>query len=67
LKEVFGSGTAAVAVNVKQITYKDSDLELDLSKASIAHRLKQEISGIRHGSIDDTRDWIKPVLEQVQA
>ncbi|MDH3244115.1 MAG: branched-chain amino acid aminotransferase [Saprospiraceae bacterium] len=67
LKEVFGSGTAAVAVNVKQITYKDSDLELDLSKASIADRLKQEISGIRHGSIDDTRDWIKPVLEQVQA
>lgn len=67
LKEVFGSGTAAVAVNVKQITYRDSDLVLDLSKASIANKLKQEISAIRHGSITDTRGWIKPVLEQVQA
>ncbi len=67
LTEVFGSGTAAVAVDVELIQYKHHRLQLQPSKDSLAMRLKQEINGIRNGSIADKYGWIEPALEPAGA
>lgn len=58
LKEVFGSGTAAVANIVKEIRYKDTSVTFDPAKAEIAPMLKQKIEDIRHGRVEDKFDWI---------
>ncbi|MCL4115865.1 UNVERIFIED_CONTAM: hypothetical protein GTU68_035711 [Idotea baltica] len=63
LQEVFGSGTAAVAVNVKQIGYRDHLLEVPFTIDSIAQMLKNEINGIRSGEVEDRFGWVEPVLE----
>lgn len=58
LKEVFGSGTAAVANIVKEIRYKDAVVKFDPARATIAPMLKQTIEDIRHGRVEDKYDWI---------
>lgn len=63
LKEVFGSGTAAVAVDVKQIGYKDQLIELQPKTESLAKMLKDEINGIRSGKIEDRFGWSESVFE----
>ena len=63
LREVFGSGTAAVAVDVKRIAYRDHEILLDPRPDSLAQRLKEEINGIRTGTKIDRFGWIEPVLE----
>jgi len=63
LQEVFGSGTAAVAVNVKQIGYKDHVVEVPPATNSIAEMLKNEINGIRSGEVEDRFGWVEPVWE----
>ncbi|MBK8503627.1 MAG: branched-chain amino acid aminotransferase [Saprospiraceae bacterium] len=63
LNEVFGSGTAAVAVDVMQIGYRDQSIELKPSTDSLAQMLKNEINGIRNGQVSDKFGWIEPVLE----
>ncbi len=63
LQEVFGSGTAAVAVDVARIAYRSHDIHLDPKSDSLAQRLKNEINGMRTGQISDRFGWIQPVLE----
>jgi len=63
LKEVFGSGTAAVAVDVERIAYRDHEIVLNPKTDSLAQKLKNEINGIRSGEIDDRFGWIHPVME----
>jgi len=63
LKEVFGSGTAAVAVDVKRIGYREHLIELEPTADSLAQTLKHEINGIRSGKIEDRYGWIQPVFE----
>ena len=63
LNEVFGSGTAAVAVDVMQIGYRDQVIELKPAADSLAQMLKNEINGMRTGQIEDKFGWIEPVLE----
>lgn len=58
LKEVFGSGTAAVANIVKEIKYKDATVKFDPEKAVIAPMLKEIIEDIRHGRQEDKFDWV---------
>lgn len=63
LKEVFGSGTAAVAVDVKEIGYRDELIKLNPAKDSLAQVLKNEINGLRSGKIEDRYGWVEPVYE----
>ncbi|MCB0687991.1 MAG: branched-chain amino acid aminotransferase [Saprospiraceae bacterium] len=63
LQEVFGAGTAAVAVDVQQIGYKDHLIELNPRKDSLAQLLKKEINGLRSGKIEDRYGWTEPVYE----
>ena len=65
LKEVFGSGTAAVAINVEKIAYKGLEMNIDPKGWTIAKELKEEINGLRNGSVSDKRGWVVPVLEGV--
>lgn len=58
LKEVFGSGTAAVATVVSEICYNEKIVRFDVDRAEIGPMLKETIEGIRAGEIDDTHDWI---------
>lgn len=63
LNEVFGSGTAAVAVDVKRIAYRNHEITLDPKPDSLAQRLKREINGMRSGAILDRFGWTQPILE----
>lgn len=63
LNEVFGSGTAAVAVDVAQIAYKDILIELNPGSDSLAQMLKEEINGMRTGQIEDKFGWVEPVFQ----
>lgn len=63
LKAAFGSGTAAVAVDVCQIKHKDRVIKLELDSNSLAQQLKAQLNGIRKGEIADHFGWIHPVYE----
>ena len=57
LKEIFGTGTAALVANVKGIGYKDKLIELDLEKYKVSPFLKDTLNGLRSGRIADTYGW----------
>jgi branched-chain amino acid aminotransferase len=65
LKEVFGTGTAAVVSNVKNIGYKGKDYPIDVSSFKIAPFAKDYISKLRRGQIEDTRGWVVKLEEPV--
>ncbi|MDX1476137.1 MAG: branched-chain amino acid aminotransferase [Saprospiraceae bacterium] len=67
LREVFGTGTAALVANVDCIRHGDIEIELSSEKWSISLMAKEEINGLRDGSIVDTRGWIVPIKEAVMA
>ncbi len=62
LKEIFGSGTAAVIARVSDFTYKDKTYELKLEdgEESRAAWLKAKIDGIRYGEEEDVFGWLVP-------
>ncbi len=60
LKDVFGSGTAAVVAAISEITYKDLTMvipPLETRKTSIF--LKEELTAIRAGERPDKFNWIE--------
>jgi branched-chain amino acid aminotransferase len=64
LVEVFGTGTAALIANVEEIRFNDSTYQLphhwDLSTS-----IRDEINGMRYGTVADKRGWTVPVHEHV--
>jgi branched-chain amino acid aminotransferase len=63
LKEIFGVGTAALVVPVKELTYKDETILVETPKASsIGSILKKEIEDLRAGTVADTNGWLVPVV-----
>ena len=66
LQEVFGTGTAAVVSQVQDITYREKLMTLPAAEdQKISLMVKAEISGLRTGTIEDTRGWVVPVKEAV--
>ena len=65
LKEVFGSGTAALVAYVERITHGDYTMDLNVDDFVIAPLAKNEINGLRNGTILDTRGWMVPVNEDI--
>jgi len=66
LKEMFGTGTAAVVANVAEVKYKDKVMVLPPAEdQTIANMLRDEINQMRSGKIEDTFNWIVPVKATV--
>ncbi len=63
LIEVFGTGTAALIANVEEIKYDNHFIHLDSSNWDLSTSIKNEINGMRFGTIEDTRGWTVPVKE----
>ena len=62
LQEIFGAGTAAVVANVSDFTYKGVQYDLPpVAEHKVASMLREEINGLRNGTIEDTFGWIIPV------
>lgn len=62
LKEVFGSGTAAVISPVRLIHHKGTEINIgDGNIGDFAKRLYDEITGIQYGKIEDKHGWIHSV------
>ncbi len=67
LKEVFGSGTAALVANVNKIAHAGNIMELNPDNFDISLYLKARINGLRDGTIEDTYGWMTPITEEVMA
>lgn len=58
LKEAFGTGTAASIAPIYALTFHDNKMLLPpIENWDIANYLKQELSDIRYGRKEDTREW----------
>lgn len=58
LKEVFGTGTAAVISPVGQLTYKGKDMIINEGKiGTISQKLYDTITGIQYGELEDKYNW----------
>ena len=61
LKEVFGTGTAAVITFVQAMQYKDFAMSFSVADMKIAHELKQQIVDIKEERIADNHNWLVKV------
>lgn len=59
LKEVFGTGTAAVISYVKEISHKGNKITVDPDSYEIAPMLKSFVNDLRAGKIEDPYGWIE--------
>lgn len=64
LKEVFGSGTAAVVAIVNEIKYRDTILKLDHETFEIAKLAKRTIDDLRARKTEDKHGWIVPATAE---
>lgn len=63
LREIFGVGTAALVVPIKELTYKDQTILVESPTASsIGSILKKEIEDLRAGAAPDKNGWLVPVV-----
>lgn len=62
LREVFGSGTAAVISPVGSLSYRDKNYLISEGKTGpVAQRFFDEIVGIQYGRKEDPFQWIVPI------
>ncbi len=62
MKEIFGTGTAAVISPVGEISYKEqSHTVRNGGVGELAHRLYEEIVGIQYGEKEDPFGWVYPL------
>ncbi len=62
LKEVFGSGTAAVISPVGQIKYGDQVVTInDNQTGPVAQKLYDAITGIQYGKAEDPLGWVEKI------
>lgn len=59
LKEVFGSGTAAVIAMVNEIKYKDHQMFLNPESFKIAPMIKKTIEDLKARRIEDKFNWME--------
>jgi branched-chain amino acid aminotransferase len=59
LKEVFGSGTAAVISPVDEITHGERTIRI--KKGGVAKRLYDEITDIQYGEKEDRLNWCRRI------
>lgn len=62
VKEIFGSGTAAVISPVSQVTYKGEDYILKNEKAGkFTLEIYEQLTGIQYGKIEDPFGWTETI------
>ncbi len=62
LKEIFGSGTAAVISPVGELKYEDKVITVaDGQVGPMAHKFFQTLQEIQYGTIEDPSGWVEPV------
>ena len=62
LKEMFGTGTAAVISPVGSIHYKDESVVINDGRVGeLSQRLFDEITAIQYGDKEDVNNWIETV------
>ena len=59
--EVFGTGTAATISYIKELLYKDYPMYFDVSKWHVAPQLKQQLTDIREGRVEDKYGWLMSI------
>lgn len=64
LKEVFGTGTAAVISNVCEINYQDETVILNLDQYEVSPMLYKTINGIKNRTIEDKFGWVEIVTAE---
>ncbi|MCH2044686.1 MAG: branched-chain amino acid aminotransferase [Saprospiraceae bacterium] len=66
LKEMFGTGTAAVVSHVETWAYQGTDYPLPaIEDRVVGPVLKKTLEDYKNNAIEDTMGWIKPVKELV--
>ena len=65
LKEVWGSGTAALVANVEKLAIRENMLEFDVNKYQVGPFLKNYLNKLRSGEREDKFGWIHPIYEKV--
>ncbi|MEO8109274.1 MAG: branched-chain amino acid aminotransferase [Ginsengibacter sp.] len=61
LLEVFGTGTAATISMIKELRYRDFVMYFDTEKWQISPELKEKMSAIKEGRIEDKYNWLLKV------
>ncbi len=61
LKEIFGSGTAAVVANVSKLEDRGYVMEFSEDNYELSKSIKHYIDSVRAGKIEDEHGWIVPV------
>ena len=62
LKEIFGSGTAAVISPVGKIKYDGKEITIgDGGVGPLSGRLFQDLMNVQYGKAEDSFNWIVPV------
>lgn len=66
LKEVFGSGTAALVAAVYKIAHRGQEIELaqDEESRAISIWVKAQINGLRNGTVEDKFGWTVRLEEE---
>ncbi|MCB0501231.1 MAG: branched-chain amino acid aminotransferase [Bacteroidetes bacterium] len=59
LEEMFGTGTAATVTHINRFGFRGEDYHLDLDKAVISKRIKEELEGIKSNAVPDRHGWLK--------
>ena len=67
VREVFGTGTAAVVSYVNKIAYRDKIMEFDTDSYTIAPWLKSTINNLRKGKTNDKYGWVVSVNSATMA
>lgn len=58
LQEVFGTGTAAVISMVKELKYKEFQMNFDVTNAPVAAEVKERLHAIRTAQAPDLHQWM---------
>ncbi|MEM9546788.1 MAG: branched-chain amino acid aminotransferase [Bacteroidota bacterium] len=67
LKEVFGTGTAAVIAVVNEIKYREKIVHLNPDEYVVAPLAKKTINGLRNRTIEDAKGWVIEAGATVEA
>ncbi len=62
LKEIFGSGTAAIVATIDRLDIDGKKIKLDSEKYEISKYIQNYINGVRSGSKEDKFGWIHKIV-----
>ncbi|WP_052593476.1 branched-chain amino acid aminotransferase [Aureispira sp. CCB-QB1] len=66
LKEMFGSGTAAVVSHVADISYQDVVYDLPaIEDRKIGPMIKEKLTDIKENTVEENHDWVTPAVSTI--